>query len=89
MSNDKILIQRIRRKNKQPKGVFAAKLDNRGCLKVGWSLCTRRDIFSMDFGKKIAMARLEKGSVKPIPHSITGDYSRFMERTKRYFKNYA
>lgn len=63
----------------------------------GWSLCHRRDIYDFvegrkypGFGLKMAKTRAMKWSNNPnveVPHSIRKQFSKFMNRCDKYFKD--
>ena len=72
--------------NDQLTGVLLAK-EIDGTVWVSWSACnTKKDIFNKGFGIQLAETRLITGSKKELPYRFEGQYTRFIERCKRYFR---
>ena len=78
-------------RSRQPIGVLAAQAyeQNPDQVIIGWSLCNRRagDSFDRDRGVQIAYQRSATGSSASVPHSMVDQYSKFLDRSRRYFKN--
>jgi hypothetical protein len=78
-------------KSRQPVGVFAATVseENINQVVIGWSRCnvTAGDRFDKNRGAAIAYERSMKGSVAPVPESMVESYDKFINRSRRYFKN--
>lgn len=61
-----------------------------GCLavdvttgEVGWSYCARQDKFVKEVARNIAVARLEKGTNKQVPHQVQEE----IQKTKDWLAN--
>lgn len=81
-----MLIQYIRNKHGEKKGVVVADLIN-GQVKVGYSLCnSAKDRFNKEFGLKIAEGRLKCNRRMYIPQSAQHVVKHVQQRALRYFK---
>ena len=69
-----------------PIGVVIAIRNDSGIVKFGWSSCDSKDTFSKSKALEIAKARALKGSIKPIPTSLSGTATEaFVLRCEKYF----
>ena len=107
MSNksNKVLVQYIRNKNSEYKGVVVATLvpthtDIGEVIRVGWSLCNKRDTFCKKIGKKIALGRAYDNTLAkrfssnmcfyqsfPVPPTAVNTLKDMLVRARKYFKN--
>jgi len=85
------VIQYIRDNKRNKIGVMAAFRHNEEVY-IGWSLCSKQDVFYREFGIELAMNRAVKlfdyeyiGD--KIPYSIFGDLEIFLDRCAKYFKD--
>jgi len=79
------LIKYVRNKNGHPRGVLVAISKN--C--IGFSLCSKRDKFNKEAGKKIALIRAHSEKAQDrmsVPASIYKEYLDMVDRSVRYFK---
>ena len=78
-------------RSRQPIGVLAAQAyeKNPDQVIIGWSLCNRRagDRFDRQRGVQIAYQRSATGSDAGVPYSLAEQYMKFLNRSRRYFKN--
>lgn len=82
-----MLVQYIRKRNGQKKGVLVSLKQSDTDVVIGWSLCnTRVDNFDQNLGLHIACERSEKGVRKEVPDSIKGQVENFKKRCARYYK---
>lgn len=76
------------KKGGEPTGIIVALAKN----KVGWSLCSKKDVFRRAMGKTIAIGRAEYyGTNKTqllseIPDSIRQEVLDMYERSEKYYK---
>lgn len=82
--NKNTLIQYVR-KNGLPVGVVVATMDRKKTLKMGWSLCCKRDRWNRNKAKLIALNRAWRGSDVKIPDSVMPTFDELHERATRYF----
>lgn len=82
------LIQYIRRKNGQPRGVVVAYKGEDNLIYVGYSLCnTRVDKFDKQIGINKAVTRAASSIIsESLPHSIRKDVENMEDRASRFFK---
>jgi hypothetical protein len=89
VSEPKIMIEYVRTKKRQKRGVLAAKKIN-GKVFIGWSMCKlKMDKFDRDRGKQIAIGRANKGvmnddSIK-LPGCIKKQAREFKKRCEKYY----
>ena len=75
----------IRDSKRNPIGVLIGVLDETGRLRIGWSLCSRYDVFDKHIGMQIAVNRLFNDRTE-LPDSIVPDFCDFYLRCVKYFK---
>ena len=85
------VIQYIRDNKRNKIGVMAAFRHNEE-IYIGWSLCSKQDVFDREFGIELALARATKlfdyeYIDDKIPYSIFDDLEIFLDRCARYFKD--
>ena len=81
-----MLIKYIRKGKRQKKGVLVA-VPVDGQVRLGWSLCHKRDKFNKEFGKKIAISRALCGKQVKMPPSLKDEMNMFVIRASRYYKD--
>lgn len=79
------VIQYIRDKNNNPRGVLVAVKHENG-FRIGYSLCNKKDRFNKNMALKIALGRANAMSDGPIPHPVDRMLEEFTNRCKRYYK---
>jgi len=67
------------------KGVLVALLCKDNIVRIGWSLCNKKDKFTKR-GLEIAIERAEKHTTV-VPHSIHSQLENFILRVKTYYKD--
>ena len=91
LTNMSAIHEYVYNKSRQPIGVFAATVseENTNQVVIGWSRCnvSAGDRFDKPRGTAIAYERSLTASVAPVPESMFESYGKFLERTRRYFKN--
>jgi hypothetical protein len=81
-----MLKEYIRNKQGNPIGILLS--DNyAGVIEFGYSLCNKKDTYNKEKGHLIALNRLHNPKWLDLPYSIDKQYNRFVERSKKYFKN--
>ena len=85
------IIQYIRDNKRNKIGVMAAFRHNEEVY-IGWSLCSKQDVFDREFGIELAKNRAVKlfdyeYISDKFPYSILGDLEMFIDRCVRYFKD--
>jgi hypothetical protein len=85
-----ILKQYVRDKKGNPKGLVLAVISDNPDAKVvrlGWSLCSKRDRFDKGIAENIAVGRAYEGTAALIPHAVEREFSYFHKRLSRFLKN--
>jgi len=77
--------QRILRKGKRVGMFVGVKMPN-GKARLGYSLCSKYDIYNQELAMKIAISRAESNKGWEVPSSLLVDFEYFYERCQRYFK---
>lgn len=82
------LVEYVKNKSGNLVGVVVALKvpNNPAFVGLGWSKCRKNDLFSKDFGLKIARNRATTGSNVVIPRTIEQTIFKMKERAGRYFK---
>ena len=98
---EKCLVEYVRPENskegvREPIACFVAKKTEDNFVRIGWSICSSRDRFNKEFGRKIALGRLERRAgrknavpmheVKGYNDSIEEAFRGFRERCAKYFR---
>lgn len=101
LCSEKALVKYIRRKPTKmvgnqkikapPVGVLVADLvpnedGQTSDVRIGWSLCNRKDVFDRRMGLGLAARRMSKNRHENIPDSMKDELAKFKERCARYFK---
>lgn len=83
------LVEYVKNKSGNLVGVVVAlKIPtNPSFVGLGWSKCRKNDLFSKDFGLKIARNRAATGSRAVIPRTIQQTHRKMKDRAGRYFKD--
>lgn len=85
----KKVVKSIKRRS-APIGVFVAdKVPNMDgktyTIKIGWSRCNRKDTFNRQTGLMIACNRLAVNRHKNVPHTMTKQFEKFIQRCEEYY----
>ena len=75
------LVQFVRGRHGQPRGVLVAQKEG-----IGWSAVHPRDRFDKQLSLHIARKRIEKGCRITPPSHIRKSLGRFKNRAQRYFR---
>lgn len=76
------LVQFVRNRNGQPKGVLVARQNG-----IGWSAVSPRDTFDKELALRIARGRIEAGRVSAErPSHVEAMIHKFHDRAVRYFR---
>ena len=81
-----MLKEYIRDKKGNPIG-FMLSENMAGIVAFGYSLCNKQDTYNKEKGMLIALNRLNDPRFFKYPSSVLDQYSVFVERSKRYFKD--
>jgi hypothetical protein len=89
-----MLTQFIRDENNNPIGCIVAIQHEDGFVSYGVSLCSPKDHWDRDLGRKIAIGRAYANGVMPsVPHGKEGlvaeSVANMVDRARRYFKGAA
>ena len=82
---NKELIQYVRDENGKPFACFVGKDSNH----IGWSMCSRKDVFDRKKGRMIAEGRASKGlthNIIRVHPRIKNEFEKFVDRCKKYYK---
>lgn len=75
----------VTRKIRGVTGLLVASRDvSTNKVAIGWSMLNPYDKFDLEIGQKIALGK--QRNIKNVPKKIQGEYNRFVERAKKYFK---
>jgi hypothetical protein len=89
LQNGRSLVQYVRTKHGKPRGVVVAFRDiTSGVIRIGWSLCNKRDKFDKDIGKYQASQRasyMYGTQYEVIPHTIAPVYETVRQRAELFF----
>ena len=77
----KFITIRKRHQNKKVGALVAL-----GPNQVGWSKCSKLDIFNKELALNLARGRALSKNNPPLPSSIRKEFSQMCDRAKRYFK---
>ena len=80
-----MLVQYLRDEKNQKRGVFVAESDGDNGYMVGWSVCSKRDIFSKVRGNTIAVGRMLRGTKASIPSFAVAQFDKFLSRCEAYY----
>ncbi len=73
--------------NRKKKGVIVAVVCDDNVVRIGWSLCHRKDEFTKR-GMEIAINRAKScKSIKTFPLSIKTQLKSFIKRAEKYYKD--
>ena len=82
-----LLIKYYRDAKGNPKGCVVARKDTEG-VKIGYSLCCKRDTFCKKKGRNIAIARTyHRGSTSVVPDTLSSTVEHMIDRASKYFKS--
>jgi hypothetical protein len=78
----KEIVQFVRNRHGQPKGVLVARQNG-----IGWSAVNPRDTFNKELALEIARGRADKGStIATRPSHVEAALPNFRNRAARYFR---
>ena len=86
----KQLVKYVRNEKRQPIGLIVSFVENEK-IYIGWSKCSKRDVWSKELGQKIAFSRAyfhgDNPTVKcEVAYSVKSDFIKMAERSERFFK---
>ncbi len=85
----KIIKRYVRNKKNRKIGVVIAIPINKKETKyrIGWSLCSKKDIFDKEVGESLAVGRAVTGNGSRIPHTVVPVYDLVDKKVTKMLKN--
>ena len=92
-----MISQFVRNSKNNPVGLMVAVLREDGTVGLGWSRCSKKDVFRKDRAYEIAVGRAkikkehpytpEASVAHPVASTIAPELKNFRERVRKYYKD--